>query len=63
MLAFLQADLAVTLPLWVLPSLHKMAISHAELLEFFQGCDSMPLRLKSRSLRWIRPWLTGHARG
>jgi hypothetical protein len=63
MLAFLQAKLSIALPPWVLPSLHKMAISHAELLQYPQGCESMPLRLKSTCLRWLLPWLPGHARG
>jgi hypothetical protein len=63
MLAFLQAKLAVALPPWVLPSLHRMAISHAELLQYRRGCDRVPLRLKSTCLRWIRPWLPGRGRG
>jgi hypothetical protein len=62
-LAFLQAALSIALPPWVLPSLHRMAISHTELLQYSQGCDSMPLRVKSTCLRWLRPWLPGHRRG
>ena len=63
MLAFLQTDLGVALPPWVLPSLHRMAISHVELVQYSRGCDSMPLRVKSRCLRWLRPGLLGHGRG
>ena len=63
MLAFLQEALSIAIPPWVLPSLHGMAISHAELLGYPRGCESMPLRLKSTCLRWLPPRLRGHARG
>ena len=55
MLAFLRTALGVDLPAWVLPALHKMAISHAELRQFHQACDTAPLRLKSLCLRWLMP--------
>ncbi len=61
LLAFLQAELSVELPPWVLPSLHKMAISHAELLQYSPGCESVPLRVKSTCLRWLLPWLPRQA--
>jgi hypothetical protein len=62
MLAFLQETLSATPPAWVLPALHKMAISHAELLQYHQACESPQLRLKSRCLRWLLPFLPGDAR-
>jgi hypothetical protein len=63
MLAFLDEALAVSAPPWVLPALHKMAISHSELLQFHQACESVTLRLKSACLRWLSPFRTGAARG
>lgn len=63
MLAFLQATLGVDLPAWVLPVLRKMAISHAELLQYHQACESLQLRVKSMCLRWLRPRLPLEARG
>ncbi len=62
MLAFLQETLSAALPAWVLPALHKMAISHAELLQYYQACESPQLRLKSRCLRWLVPLLPGETR-
>jgi hypothetical protein len=62
MLAFLQARLSVALPPWVLPALHRMAISHGELLQYHQACESLPLRVKSTCLRWLFPLLPGRAR-
>ena len=62
MLEFLRSRLDVALPAWVLPSLHKMAISHGELLQYHQVCESLPLRLKSTCLRWLLPLLPGRAR-
>ena len=62
MLEFLQARLFVALPPWVLPALHKMAISHAELLQYHQACESLPLRLKSTCLRRLLPLLPRRAR-
>jgi Uncharacterised nucleotidyltransferase len=61
MLAFLQAKLSIGVPSWVLPALHKMAISHGELLQYYQACDSPSLRLKSTCLRWLSPLRRGHA--
>ncbi|HEY3117918.1 MAG TPA: nucleotidyltransferase family protein [Chloroflexota bacterium] len=63
MLGFLQAKLSIALPPWVLPALHKMAISHAELLQYYRACESLPLRLKSKCLRWLLPLLPRQARG
>jgi hypothetical protein len=62
MLAFLQAELSIAPPPWVLPALHRMAISHAELLQYSRACESLPLRLKSTCLRLLLPLLSGHAR-
>jgi hypothetical protein len=62
MLAFLAATLAVSMPPWVLPALHRMAISHAELLQYHAACESPSLRLKSACLRWLRPWRPGAVR-
>ena len=62
MLAFLQAKLSIVLPPWVLPALHKMAISHAELLQYYRACESLPLRLKSTCLRWLLPLRRVHVR-
>jgi hypothetical protein len=62
MLAFLQARLSVALPPWVLPALHRMAISHGELLQYHQACESLPLRVKATCLRWLFPLLPGRAR-
>jgi hypothetical protein len=62
MLAVLQETLSVILPEWVLPALHKMAISHAELLQYHQACESPQLRLKSRCLRWLIPFLPEEVR-
>jgi hypothetical protein len=62
MLALLQETLSVALPVWVLPALYKMAISHAELLQYYQACESPQLRLKSRCLRWLTPLLPGETR-
>jgi hypothetical protein len=62
MLAVLQETLSVILPEWVLPALHKMAISHAELLQYHQACESPQLRLKSRCLRWLIPFLSEEVR-
>jgi hypothetical protein len=63
MLALLQATLSVALPSWVLPALHKMAISHGELRQYYRACESLPLRLKSMCLRWLMPVLPGESRG
>lgn len=63
MLAFLQATLSVVLPPWVLPGLHKMAISHGELLQYHRACETLPLRLKSACLRWLHPLLPAGSRG
>jgi hypothetical protein len=62
MLAVLRDTLSVTVPEWVLPALHKMAISHAELLQYHQACESPQLRLKSRCLRWLIPFLPEEVR-
>ena len=62
MLGFLQAKLSVVLPPWVLPALHKMAISHAELLQYYRACESLPLRVKSTCLRRLLPLLPRQAR-
>ena len=59
MLAILQATLSVELPPWVLPALHRMAISHAELLRYSRACETLPLRLKSTCLRWLQPLRRG----
>jgi len=59
LLAFLQENLSVQIPSWVLPALHKMAISHFELLQYHRACDSLPLQLKSACLRGVQagtPW-------
>lgn len=63
MLAFLATTLSVSLPAWVLPALHKMAISHSELLQYHQACESLSLRMKSACLRWLGPLIPGAARG
>ena len=63
LLAFLQTQLSAAIPPWVVPALHKMAISHAELLQYYQVCESLPLRLKSACLRRLLPWWPGRARG
>jgi hypothetical protein len=63
MLAFLQAAMSAALPSWVLPALHKMAISHGELLQYHRACESLPLRLKSALLRGLRYLRPGKARG
>jgi hypothetical protein len=63
MLAFLQSRLAAPVPPWVVPALHKMAISHGELLAYNAVCESLPLRLKSACLRWLLPLMPGPARG
>jgi hypothetical protein len=63
MLAVLQTRLAAPVPSWVVPALHKMAISHAELLEYHPVCEGLPLQLKSACLRWLLPLMPGPARG
>jgi hypothetical protein len=62
MLTVLQETLSLTLPEWVLPALYKMAISHGELLQYHQACESPQLRLKSRCLRWLIPFLSEEVR-
>jgi len=62
LLAFLQESLSVELPSWVLPALHKMAISHCELLQYHRACDSLPLQFKSACLRALRPLRRGVTR-
>jgi hypothetical protein len=63
LLGFLQTQLSAAVPPWVVPALHKMAISHAELLQYYRVCESLPLRLKSACLRWLPPWWPGRADG
>ena len=55
MLGFLQTQLSVPVPPWVVPALHRMAISYAELIQYHQVCESLPLRLKSAWLRRLAP--------
>ena len=55
MLRFLKAQLSVPVPPWVVPALHKMAISYAELIQYHRVCESLPLRLKSACLRRLAP--------
>lgn len=62
LLAFLQENLSVKLPPWVLPALHKMAISHFELLQYHDACDSLPLQFKSACLRALRSLRRGASR-
>ena len=57
MLAFLQAQLSVPVPAWVVPALYRMAISHGELIQYHRVCESLPLRLKSACLRRVAPLL------
>ncbi len=63
LLVFLQENLSVQLPSWILPALHKMAISHFELLHYHRACDSLPLQFKSACLRGLRPARRGMTRG
>jgi hypothetical protein len=59
MLGFLQGTFCATLPSWVLPALHKMAISHFELLQYPEACESLALRFKSACLRLASQFRTG----
>jgi hypothetical protein len=63
LLTFLQTRLSAAVPPWVVPALHKMAISHAELIQYHRICESLPLRLKSACLRRLAPLLPRRARG
>jgi len=63
MLAILQETLDLSLPSWVLPALHKMAISHSELLQYHLACDSRALKFKSFCLRGLKSINDGDGHG
>ncbi|MEZ5735856.1 MAG: nucleotidyltransferase family protein [Novosphingobium sp.] len=62
-LSFLETELALELPAWVLPELRRMAISHGELIRYRQACETLPLKIKAACRRWLGPMFTGAARG
>lgn len=62
MLRFLERNVSLALPQWLLPELGRLAISHGELLQYRRACDTPALKAKAAVLRMLRTRSAGSSR-
>ena len=62
MLRFLERNVSLALPAWLLPELRRLAISHGELLQYRPACDTVGLKAKAAILRVLRARPAGSLR-
>lgn len=63
MLRFLERNVSIALPAWLLPELRRLPISHGELLQYRPACDTVGLKVKAVLLRVLRTPRAGSLRG